>query len=55
MEEKNARDIEAEKNPPTNNQIHVKPIIQTVKTSTSPASSPLVKMNNDDKIDDLLR
>ncbi|CAF3294200.1 unnamed protein product [Rotaria sp. Silwood2] len=59
VEERRAQEQEAAKNKTTNNQIEVKPTIETVsqKGSIPPANttSASIKMNNNDKTDDLLR
>ncbi len=59
VEEKKLKEqLEASKNETTTNEIKVKPIIETIPPETSkprPPSSSLVKMNNHDKAEDLLR
>jgi len=54
VEERRAKEVAENKNKATTNEIQVKPIIETIPTTT-PAASSLVKTNNDEKVDDLLK
>ena len=54
VEEKTARELEAEEAKLNSNCIQVKPIIQTIST-VPPVSSPSDNMTIHEKIDDLLR